>query len=68
MFSLSLATGLQPVLAPVTPYSFVAANMNALLAQLLFVFLSGSGNRHPLDLSTMICAVKFLGCLSVAAS
>ncbi|GAQ77942.1 hypothetical protein KFL_000060070 [Klebsormidium nitens] len=42
MFSLSLATGLQPVLAPVTPFSFVAANVNALLAQLLFVFLSGS--------------------------
>jgi hypothetical protein len=42
MFSLSLSTGLQPELVPVSPYTLVVANINALFAQLLFVFLSGA--------------------------
>lgn len=44
MFSLSLSTGLQPELAPLSPYTLVVANVNALIAQLIFVFLSGAGN------------------------
>jgi hypothetical protein len=44
MFSLSLSTGLQPELAPLSPYTLVLANINALIAQLIFVFLSGAGN------------------------
>jgi hypothetical protein len=43
MFSLSLSTGLQPELAPLSPYTLVVANLNALLAQLLFAFLSAAG-------------------------
>ncbi|KAG0558838.1 hypothetical protein KC19_10G058400 [Ceratodon purpureus] len=42
MFSLSLSTGLQPELAPLSPYTLVLANVNALFAQLIFVFLSGA--------------------------
>ncbi|KAG6552797.1 hypothetical protein Mapa_005745 [Marchantia paleacea] len=42
MFSLSLSTGLQPELAPLSPYTLVVANINALVAQLVFVFLSGA--------------------------
>ncbi|CAI5531101.1 unnamed protein product [Closterium sp. Naga37s-1] len=42
MFSLSLSTGLEPALAPASPYALVVANVNALVAQLLFVFLSGA--------------------------
>ncbi|XP_024541558.1 uncharacterized protein LOC112350126 isoform X2 [Selaginella moellendorffii] len=42
MFSISLSTGLQPELTPLTPYTLVVANINALVAQLLFVFLSGA--------------------------
>eukprot|EP00897_Mesotaenium_endlicherianum_P005546 jgi/Mesen1/5019/ME000025S04419 len=42
MFSLSLSTGLQPELAPLSPYSLIVANVNALAAQLIFVFLSGA--------------------------
>eukprot|EP00850_Spirogloea_muscicola_P008068 SM000042S15335 [mRNA] locus=s42:470236:475398:+ [translate_table: standard] len=42
MFSLSLATGLQPEVVPLTPYTLVLANMNALIAELVFVFLSGA--------------------------
>ncbi|CAK9207604.1 unnamed protein product [Sphagnum troendelagicum] len=42
MFSLSLSTGLEPELVPVSPYTLVVANINALFAQLLFVFLSGA--------------------------
>jgi hypothetical protein len=45
MFSLSLSTGLQPELVPVSPYTLVVANINALFAQLLFVFLSGAGMK-----------------------
>lgn len=43
MFSLSLSTGLQPEIAPLSPYTLVLANVNALFAQLIFVFLSGAG-------------------------
>lgn len=43
MFSLSLSTGLQPEIAPLSPYTLVLANFNALFAQLIFVFLSGAG-------------------------
>lgn len=43
MFSLSLSTGLQPELSPLSPYTLVLANVNALFAQLIFVFLSGAG-------------------------
>lgn len=42
MFSVSLSTGLQPELAPLSPYTLVVANLNALIAQLIFVFLSGA--------------------------
>jgi len=42
MFSLSLSTGLQPEIAPLSPYTLVLANVNALFAQLIFVFLSGA--------------------------
>lgn len=42
MFSVSLSTGLQPELAPLSPYTLVVANLNALFAQLIFVFLSGA--------------------------
>eukprot|EP00850_Spirogloea_muscicola_P002162 SM000008S22251 [mRNA] locus=s8:650927:656069:- [translate_table: standard] len=42
MFSLSLATGLQPEVVPLTPYTLVLANVNALVAELIFVFLSGA--------------------------
>lgn len=42
MFSVSLSTGLQPELAPMSPYTLVVANLNALFAQLIFVFLSGA--------------------------
>lgn len=42
MFSLSLSTGLQPELAPLSPYTLIVANVNALVAQLVFVFLSGA--------------------------
>lgn len=45
MFSLSLSTGLQPEIAPLSPYTLVLANVNALFAQLIFVFLSGAGNH-----------------------
>lgn len=43
MFSVSLSTGLQPELAPLSPYTLVVANLNALIAQLIFVFMSGAG-------------------------
>ncbi|CAI5984967.1 unnamed protein product [Closterium sp. NIES-64] len=52
MFSLSLSTGLEPALAPASPYALVVANVNALVAQLLFVFLSGAvfaRLTHPVD-------------------
>ncbi|GAQ90838.1 hypothetical protein KFL_006910020 [Klebsormidium nitens] len=42
MFSVALSTGLQPEVVPATPAAAVLANLNALLAQLLFVFLSGA--------------------------
>eukprot|EP00271_Cylindrocystis_brebissonii_P017819 TRINITY_DN4784_c0_g1_i1.p1 TRINITY_DN4784_c0_g1~~TRINITY_DN4784_c0_g1_i1.p1 ORF type:complete len:1329 (+),score=363.99 TRINITY_DN4784_c0_g1_i1:46-3987(+) len=42
MFSFSLATGLQPEVAPVSAYTLIVANVNALIAELLFVFLSGA--------------------------
>lgn len=42
MFSVSLSTGLQPELAPLSPYTLVVANLNALIGQLIFVFLSGA--------------------------
>eukprot|EP01018_Ginkgo_biloba_P021319 Gb_13021 [translate_table: standard] len=42
MFSVSLSTGLQPELAPLSPYTLVVANVNALIAQLIFVFMSGA--------------------------
>ncbi|KAL3687611.1 hypothetical protein R1sor_013920 [Riccia sorocarpa] len=42
MFSLSLSTGLEPELAPLSPYTLVIANLNSLVAQLVFVFLSGA--------------------------
>ncbi|KAJ7567785.1 hypothetical protein O6H91_01G006900 [Diphasiastrum complanatum] len=42
MFSVSLSTGLQPDIAPLSPYTLVIANINALVAQLVFVFLSGA--------------------------
>ncbi|KAL2629599.1 hypothetical protein R1flu_014285 [Riccia fluitans] len=42
MFSVSLSTGLEPELAPLSPYTLVIANINALVAQLVFVFLSGA--------------------------
>eukprot|EP00246_Nothoceros_aenigmaticus_P012068 TRINITY_DN3573_c0_g1_i1.p1 TRINITY_DN3573_c0_g1~~TRINITY_DN3573_c0_g1_i1.p1 ORF type:complete len:682 (-),score=135.45 TRINITY_DN3573_c0_g1_i1:191-2236(-) len=42
MFSLSLSTGLEPELSPLSPYTLVVANVNALVSQLLFVFLSGA--------------------------
>jgi hypothetical protein len=42
MFSVSLSTGLQPELAPLSPYTLVVANLNALIAQLIFVFMSGA--------------------------
>jgi len=43
IFSLSLATGLEPTIAPSSVYTQSVANLNALSAQLLFVFLSGAG-------------------------
>ncbi|XP_024356354.1 uncharacterized protein [Physcomitrium patens] len=42
MFSLSLSTGLQPDLAPLSPYTLVVANLNALIAQLILAFLSAA--------------------------
>ncbi|XP_024532098.1 uncharacterized protein LOC9641988 [Selaginella moellendorffii] len=42
MFSVSLCTGLEPEVSPISPYTMVLANVNALLAQLLFAFLSGA--------------------------
>lgn len=42
LFSVSLSTGLQPEVVPAAPATLVLANLNALLAQLLFVFLSGA--------------------------
>ncbi|CAM6099482.1 unnamed protein product [Calypogeia fissa] len=59
MFSLSLSTGLQPELAPLSPYTLIVANLNALVAQLVFVFLSGavfarlSQPSQPLRCSTV---------------
>ncbi|CAI5971396.1 unnamed protein product [Closterium sp. NIES-65] len=44
--------GLEPALAPASPYALVVANVNALVAQLLFVFLSGAvfaRLTHPVD-------------------
>lgn len=42
MFSLSLSTGLEPDLAPLSPYTLVIANLNALIAQLILAFLSAA--------------------------
>lgn len=49
MFSLSLSTGLQPDLAPLSPYTLVVANLNALIAQLILAFLSAAGTWHSMD-------------------
>jgi hypothetical protein len=49
MFSLSLSTGLEPDLAPLSPYTLVIANLNALIAQLILAFLSAAGTENPMN-------------------
>ena len=62
MFSLSLSTGLEPELAPLSPYTLVVANLNALFAQLILAFLSAAGTRYSMYLIsyTHLCRTDVL--------
>lgn len=63
MFSLSLSTGLEPDLAPLSPYTLVVANLNALLAQLILSFLSAAGtNISCFQNYVVVCAAARLLC------
>ncbi|XP_024366815.1 uncharacterized protein [Physcomitrium patens] len=67
MFSLSLSTGLQPEIAPLSPYTLVLANVNALFAQLIFVFLSGAVFARLSQPSQPVrCSTVALVCPSLA--
>jgi hypothetical protein len=76
MFSLSLSTGLQPEIAPLSPYTLVLANVNALFAQLIFVFLSGAGIYCTTGVASyvvayelaLICLTGRMFCIAIRAS
>eukprot|EP00850_Spirogloea_muscicola_P022330 SM000288S10782 [mRNA] locus=s288:12224:15436:- [translate_table: standard] len=61
MYSLSLSTSLQTDVTPKSEYALVVANANALMGQLIFVFLSGavfarlSQPAHPILASRRAC-------------
>eukprot|EP00850_Spirogloea_muscicola_P020412 SM000215S06718 [mRNA] locus=s215:4942:7967:- [translate_table: standard] len=61
MYSLSLCTSLQTDVTPQSEYALVVANANALMGQLIFVFLSGavfarlSQPAHPILASRRAC-------------
>lgn len=66
MFSLSLATGLEPTIAPSSVYTQSLANLNALSAQLLFVFLSGAGTSPAHTMHSVVPTQCTVSCSTVA--
>lgn len=74
VYSLAVSTGLEPPLSAVSPYALVLANINALVAQLVLVFLTGAvfarltQPSNPVRCAEVLIVIPALGNQAVAAT